>query len=118
MRCEVAPPADPMLSGPIHQMALVVHGVHLLEHLKLDELAAKGVYEFAFMMQPLKLQGATRLDRGSDRSAIRQEGSGAAVGRARTFGVDAPRSLVSYSRISLTARTTPCASLLALPLPC
>src|SRR2546429_874715 len=29
---EVAPPADPMLSGPIHQMALVVHGVHLLEH--------------------------------------------------------------------------------------
>jgi kynurenine formamidase len=56
---EVAPPADPMLSGPIHQMALVVYGVHLLEHMKLDELAAKGVYEFAFMMQPLKLQGAT-----------------------------------------------------------
>ena len=56
---EVAPPADPMLSGPIHQMALVVHGVHLLEHLKLDEISAKGVHEFAFMMQPLKLEGAT-----------------------------------------------------------
>jgi kynurenine formamidase len=56
---EVSPPADPMLSGPIHQMALVVHGVHLLEHLKLDELTAKGVSEFAFIMQPLKLQGAT-----------------------------------------------------------
>jgi len=56
---EVAPPADPKLSGPIHQMALVIHGVHLLEHMKLDELSAKGVHEFAFMMQPLKLQGAT-----------------------------------------------------------
>jgi hypothetical protein len=27
--------------------------------IKLDELAAKGVSEFAFVMQPLKLQGAT-----------------------------------------------------------
>jgi kynurenine formamidase len=56
---EVAPPKDPKLSGPIHQMMLVVHGIHLLENLKLDELAAKKVYEFAFVMQPLKLQGAT-----------------------------------------------------------
>jgi kynurenine formamidase len=56
---EVAPPADPMLSGPIHQMALVINGVHLLEHLKLDELAAKGVHEFAFVITPLKLEGAT-----------------------------------------------------------
>jgi kynurenine formamidase len=56
---EVAPPADLMLSGPVHQMALVINGVHLLEHLKLDELAAKGVFEFAFILQPLKLEGAT-----------------------------------------------------------
>jgi kynurenine formamidase len=56
---EVAPPADPMLSGPIHQMALVINGVHLLEHLKLDELAAKGVHEFALVITPLKLEGAT-----------------------------------------------------------
>jgi kynurenine formamidase len=56
---EVAPPADPLLSGPIHQMALVIYGVHLLEHLKLDELSAKGVHEFAFIMQPMKLKGAT-----------------------------------------------------------
>lgn len=56
---EVAPPKDKMLSGPIHQMMLVVHGIHLLENMKLDELAAKKVYEFAFVMQPLKLQGAT-----------------------------------------------------------
>ena len=56
---EVSPPTDPLLSGPIHQMALVVYGVHLLEHLKLEEMSAKGVGEFAFIMQPLKLQGAT-----------------------------------------------------------
>jgi kynurenine formamidase len=56
---EVSPNPDKTISLPLHQIALVVHGVHLLENLKLDELAAKGVSEFAFVMQPLKLQGAT-----------------------------------------------------------
>jgi kynurenine formamidase len=37
----------------------VVNGVHLLENLKLEELAAKQVYEFAFIIQPLKMQGGT-----------------------------------------------------------
>ena len=35
------------------------YGIHLLENLKLDVLAAKGVSEFAFIMQPLKIQGGT-----------------------------------------------------------
>ena len=56
---EVAPNPDPQLSLPMHQLALVVNGVHLLENLKLDELAAKQVYEFAFVMQPMKIQGGT-----------------------------------------------------------
>jgi kynurenine formamidase len=56
---EVAPNPDPRLSLPVHQLALVVNGLHLLENLKLDELAAKQVYEFAFVMQPLKAQGFT-----------------------------------------------------------
>ena len=56
---EVSPNPDTLLSLPIHQIALVNYGVHLLENLKLDELASKNVYEFAFIMQPLKLQGAT-----------------------------------------------------------
>ena len=43
----------------MHQLALVVHGVHLLENLKLDELAVKKVYELAFIMQPLKIEGGT-----------------------------------------------------------
>jgi kynurenine formamidase len=56
---EVSPNPDKLLSLPVHQIALVVHGVHLLENLRLEELAAKSVSEFAFIMQPLKLQGAT-----------------------------------------------------------
>jgi kynurenine formamidase len=38
---------------------LVINGIHLLENLKLDELAAKRAYEFAFIVEPLKIQGAT-----------------------------------------------------------
>ena len=56
---EVAPNPDPQLSLPVHQVLLVVNGIHLLENLKLDELVAKKVYEFAFVMQPLKAQGFT-----------------------------------------------------------
>jgi len=56
---EVAPNPDKELSLPVHQIALVVHGIHLLENLKLDELAAKKAYEFAFVMQPLKVQGGS-----------------------------------------------------------
>jgi kynurenine formamidase len=56
---EVSPNPDPQLSLPVHQVALVVNGVHLLENLKLDDLAAKRVYEFAFVMQPIKMQGGT-----------------------------------------------------------
>ncbi len=56
---EVSPNPDPQLSLPVHQVALVIHGVHLLENLKLDELAQKQVYEFGFIMQPLKIQGGS-----------------------------------------------------------
>ncbi len=45
---EVAPNPDKDLSLPVHQIFLVVNGIHILENLKLDELAAKRVYEFAF----------------------------------------------------------------------
>jgi kynurenine formamidase len=55
----VTPDPDPQLSNPVHQIALVVHGIHLLENLKLDELAGKQVYEFALIVQPLKILGGT-----------------------------------------------------------
>jgi kynurenine formamidase len=38
---------------------LVVNGIHILENLKLDELVSKRVYELAFLMQPLKIQGGS-----------------------------------------------------------
>lgn len=56
---EVAPNPDPQLSLPVHQFMLVVQGIHLLENLKLDDLASKRVHEFAFVVQPLKMQGFT-----------------------------------------------------------
>jgi kynurenine formamidase len=56
---EIAPNPDPDLSLPVHQIALVVHGIHLLENMKLDGLAAQKVYQFAFVLQPLKMAGAT-----------------------------------------------------------
>lgn len=55
----VTPDPDPKLSNPVHQIALVVHGIHLLENLRLDELAAQRAYEFALIVEPLKVQGGT-----------------------------------------------------------
>jgi kynurenine formamidase len=43
----------------VHQIALVVNGVHLLENMKLDEVAERRAYEFAFVVQPLKIAGGT-----------------------------------------------------------
>jgi len=56
---EVNPNPDPKISSPVHQILLAVNGIHILESLKLDELAAKRVNEFAFILEPLKLKGAT-----------------------------------------------------------
>jgi kynurenine formamidase len=56
---EVNPNPNRQLSLPTHQIMLVVNGIHLLENLKLDELAAKRVYEFTFIVEPLKIQGGT-----------------------------------------------------------
>lgn len=56
---EVNPNPDPKLSLPVHQIMLVVNGIHLLENLKLDELVTKRVQEFALIVQPLKIQGGT-----------------------------------------------------------
>jgi kynurenine formamidase len=56
---EVNPNPDKLLSLPIHEMALAINGVNLLENLDLEGLSSKGVYEFALILQPLKLKGAT-----------------------------------------------------------
>lgn len=56
---EVAPNPDKSISLPVHQIALVVHGIFLLENMKLDQLAASRTFEFAFAVQPLKIKGGT-----------------------------------------------------------
>lgn len=56
---EVSPNSDPQISLPVHQIMLVVNGIHLLENMRLEELVAKKAYEFAFMLQPLKVQGGS-----------------------------------------------------------
>jgi kynurenine formamidase len=56
---EVGPNPDPAVNLPIHQIMLVVNGIHLLENMRLGELAAARVHEFALVLQPLKIQGGT-----------------------------------------------------------
>jgi len=56
---EISPNPNPQLAGPVHQIMLVVNGIHLLENLRLDELAAQRAHEFALIVEPLKIQGGT-----------------------------------------------------------
>jgi kynurenine formamidase len=56
---EVAPNPNPDLSLPIHQILLVVNGIHLLENLDLQALAAARAEVFALILQPLKIEGGT-----------------------------------------------------------
>jgi kynurenine formamidase len=44
---------------PVHVHLLVESGIHIVECLNLDELAAAGVSEFLFVALPLKIRGAT-----------------------------------------------------------
>ena len=51
------PDTNMMLFGHVH--LLVTHGIHIIENLNLDELAASGHREFCFVGVPLKFRGAT-----------------------------------------------------------
>jgi kynurenine formamidase len=42
-----------------HAHLLVTHGIHIIENLNLEELAAAKIHEFAFVGIPLKFRGAT-----------------------------------------------------------
>ena len=51
---------DPELGSLPGHVILIVHGgIHIIESLFLEELAADGVREFAFVCLPLKLRGGT-----------------------------------------------------------
>ena len=57
--CVEVIPSEPPFNRPVHGMMLIQYGIFLIENLKLDALAAARAYEFAFVVQPLKLKGAT-----------------------------------------------------------
>lgn len=44
---------------PVHVILLAQHGIHILENMALEELAAASVWAFSFICLPLKLVGAT-----------------------------------------------------------
>ncbi len=56
---EVVPNPDPNLAFIVHQMFITRNGIHILENVRLDHLAADKVYKFAFIFSPLPIKGAT-----------------------------------------------------------
>jgi kynurenine formamidase len=57
--CIEARPSEPGYSLPVHAMMLIQHGIYLIENLQLEGLSSARAYEFAFVVQPLKIKGAT-----------------------------------------------------------
>ena len=49
----------PAPAMPVHVHLLVESGIHIIECLNLEEIAAKGIREFLFVGAPLKILGAT-----------------------------------------------------------
>jgi kynurenine formamidase len=47
------------LTLPVHRVLLVEHGIHIIENMRLTELADRGIAEFTFILSPLKITGAT-----------------------------------------------------------
>ena len=56
---ECLPPGQGHALLPAHRVLLVEHGIHIVETMMLDELAADRVHEFLFVVAPLPLVGAT-----------------------------------------------------------
>ena len=44
---------------PVHRVLLVEAGIHIIEHLNLEEASAQGLTEFLFVMAPLRIVGGT-----------------------------------------------------------
>jgi kynurenine formamidase len=56
---EWIPPGRGHALLPVHKVFLVDHGIHIIEVLNLTELARDNVWEFLFILTPLKITGAT-----------------------------------------------------------
>jgi len=44
---------------PVHRLLLVESGIHIIEVMNITELAEAGIYEFMFILAPLKITGGT-----------------------------------------------------------
>jgi kynurenine formamidase len=44
---------------PVHRLLLVEHGIHIIEHLNLEDAAAAGLTEFLFVLTALRIVGGT-----------------------------------------------------------
>ncbi|MBO0801583.1 MAG: cyclase family protein [Nocardiopsaceae bacterium] len=44
---------------PVHRILLVEHGIYIMEHMNLEDAAARGLTEFAFIAAPLRIVGGT-----------------------------------------------------------
>jgi kynurenine formamidase len=44
---------------PVHRVLLVDAGIHIIEHLNLEEASRQGLTEFVFVMAPLRIAGGT-----------------------------------------------------------
>jgi kynurenine formamidase len=56
---EALPPAEPGTFLPVHSYLLTDTGTPVLENVWLEDLAARGIREFAFLAFPLKLVGSS-----------------------------------------------------------
>ncbi|MEO6022751.1 MAG: cyclase family protein [Burkholderiales bacterium] len=56
---EIFPNPDKQIRLPVHAIALVINGIFLLENLELEALAKDKAYEFALVVEPLKIKGGT-----------------------------------------------------------
>ena len=56
---EIFPNPDKQIRLPVHAIALVVNGIFLLENMELEALAKDKAYEFALVVEPLKIKGGT-----------------------------------------------------------
>lgn len=44
---------------PVHRVMLVENGIHIIEHLNLEDASRYGLTEFTFVMAPLRITGGT-----------------------------------------------------------
>jgi kynurenine formamidase len=57
--CEQIPAGAGHSVLPVHRLLLVEHGIYIMEHLALEDLAAAGQHEFLFVTAPLRIVGGT-----------------------------------------------------------